>query len=118
MKKKNPFSIKFVCRLIIALLCACNPTLQLSWVSNNNSCPNTGFIVEIDEQQQEEKINEAELDCLTQIYNTQETGTMLFYFLVRCAQCKTSTTFSKKFCRKFKNLQNTFFCISYLCPIF
>ena len=67
MKKKN----RFLYILIFILYISCK-SIETGWASNS-SC-NLKRIVEIDEETQEQKINEAELDCLTQIINTQETG--------------------------------------------
>ena len=50
----------------------CYKKIEASWSFNNSSCFGSS-IVDISEQEQEERINEAEIDCLSQQIN-DETG--------------------------------------------
>jgi hypothetical protein len=71
MKKKNRYL--YILFFIISL---CYKEIESSWAIDNSSCFNNN-IVDISEQEQEERINEAELDCLTQQIN-DDTGNSFF----------------------------------------
>ncbi len=62
--------------MLFYMLFLCYKEIETSWAIDNSSCFNSN-IVDISEQEQEEKINEAELECLTQQIN-DDTGNSFF----------------------------------------
>ena len=97
MKKKNRFWYILLLSFIV-----CVKRSEANWAFNKSSCFSDD-IVDISEQEQEERINSAELDCFSQQIN-DETGKIIFiYLIVKWSLEKHEYLFTINFEPKFKS---------------